>query len=57
MLAALSPSMADTTLPGFADPATDPSRLFILETQQRLANDKHRYDPANVICTSFPVSA
>jgi hypothetical protein len=57
MLAALSLSMADTTLPGFADPATDPSRLFILETQQRLANVKHRYDPANVICTSFPVSA
>jgi len=25
--------------------------------RQRLADVKHRYDPANVICTSFPVTA
>ena len=57
VMAALSPWTTGTTLPSFADPATDPSRLFSPVTRQRLADVKHRYDPANVICTSFPVTA
>ena len=57
VMAALSPWTTGTTLPSFADPATDPSRLFGPATRQRLADVKRRYDPANVICTSFPVTA
>jgi hypothetical protein len=57
VMAALSPWTTGTTLPSFADSATDPSRLFSPATRQRLADVKHRYDPANVICASFPVTA
>ena len=56
-MAALSPWTTGTTLPSFADSATDPSRLFTPATRQRLAGVKRRYDPANVFCTSFPVTA
>jgi len=58
LLAALSPWTTGTTLPSFADPGTDPAgRVFSLATRQRLADVKHRYDPANVFCASFPVTA
>jgi len=58
VLAALSPWTTGTTLPSFADPGTDPASLvFSPATRQRLADVKHRYDPANVFCTSFPVTA
>lgn len=56
VLAALSPWTTGTTLPSFADSATDPSRLFSPATRQRLADVKHRYDPASVFCASFPIS-
>jgi hypothetical protein len=56
-LAALGRWATGTTLPGFTDPGTDPSRLFDPPTRRRLAEVKHRYDPANVIATSFPVTA
>jgi hypothetical protein len=58
VFAALSPWTSGTTLPSFADPGTDPaSRVFSPATLQRLAEVKHRYDPSNVFCTSFPVTA
>jgi hypothetical protein len=58
VFAALSPWTTGTTLPSFADPGTDPaSRVFSPATLQRLAEVKHRYDPSNVFCTSFPVTA
>jgi hypothetical protein len=58
VLAALSPWTTGTTLPSFADPGTDPaSRVFSPAARQRLADVKHRYDPADVFCTSFPVTA
>jgi hypothetical protein len=57
VMAALGPWTTGTTLPSFADPGTDPGRLFSPATRQRLADVKYRYDPANVICTSFPVTA
>ena len=56
-MAALSPWMSGATVPSFADSAIDPSRLFTPATRQRLADVKHRYDPASVFCTSFPVTA
>ena len=57
VMAALGPWTTGTTLPSFADPGTDPSRLFSPATRQRLAEVKHRYDSADVICSSFPVAA
>ena len=35
---------------------TDPVRLFTLATRQSLADVKHRYDPADIVCASFPVT-
>jgi hypothetical protein len=58
VFAALGPWTTGTTLPSFADQGTDPASLvFSPATQQRLAEVKHRYDPSNVFCTSFPVTA
>jgi hypothetical protein len=57
VLTALGPWTTGTTLPAFTDPGTDPSQLFDPATRRRLAEVKHRYDPANVIATSFPVTA
>ncbi len=52
--AALSPWTTGTTLPAFATPPADATRVFPERTRHRLATIKHRYDPSNILRTSFP---
>jgi hypothetical protein len=51
---ALSPWTTGTTLPSFAAPPADAARVFGEPARRRLATIKHRYDPRNILRTSFP---
>ncbi len=50
---ALAEWTAGTTLANFADPAAECHRVFDAATRDRLAAAKRRYDPADVLHTSF----
>ena len=55
-IGALGPWSTGMTLPGFAPPPADAGQVFTAETQLRLAEVKHRYDPAGIIRSSFPIT-
>ncbi len=52
--AALAPWTTGTMLPSFAPPPADAARVFPEATRRRLAGVKRRYDPGDVLRTSFP---
>jgi hypothetical protein len=55
MTAALASWTSGTTLPSFADPGVDTARrAFPAAVRRRLAAVKRRYDPGDVLLTSFP---
>lgn len=57
VISALGPWSTGMTLPSFAPPPADAGQVFTEETQLRLAEVKRRYDPTDVIRSSFPAAS